>query len=160
MPEIPTLDFVEEDISKIHTSDVVINDLSNMICHILAPRNIRNNVKISLPSHVPPSSLCSVISPALKQTMDSSYIEILEITQGLPSENNTTYTVIFLNIPNELIDKLRYNGIKKCIFYVGLSENVKEFPVLDTAPPIDILAITNREGNPSLYMSKIITISS
>ena len=71
----------------------------------------------------------------------------------------TTYTVIFLNIPNELIGKLRGVGVKRCIFYVGYSENTKEFPVLDGVPQLQDIAHINRNGQRSPYQSEIITLS-
>jgi len=135
-------------------------DLSNKILHVLMPRNTRNAVEISVPSYVPSESISSAIGSSLKQTMDSSHIEIMQFSQ-MESEyedgvEKTAYTVIFLNIPNELIDKLHVAGVKKCIFYVGWSENTNEFPVLDTKPLPQDIALTNREGLLSPYMSELI----
>ena len=138
-------------------------DIFNQILHIITPRNTRNAIEISLPSSVPPDALISAISPALKKTMDSSHIEILEVTQREPESGDepdkTSYIVIFLIIPNEIINNLRGLGVKNCIFYVGLSENKREFPVMAEAPELHRIAHLNREGQPSPYKSEIITLS-
>ena len=138
-----------------------IEDLSDKLVHILLPRNCRNGIVISVPSHIPYETMCSSILSSLQNTMESSYIEILNISvleSEIDDPDKTIYRVTFLKIPNVLISKLIESGIKKCIFYVGLIENNKEFPVLDGAPPINKLATTNREGVPTKYNSNIVTL--
>lgn len=136
-------------------------DFSNQIFHVLMPRNTRTGLVISVPSYVLSEDMHSAIVHSLKDTYDSAYIEILKITQMEPESGDepdkTSYEVIFMTVPNQLIDKLHGAGVKNCIFYIGLSENNKEFPVMNGMPLSHDLALTNREGTLCPYMSKLIT---
>ena len=136
---------------------------TDQIFHIIMPRNSRVRLVITVPSHISFESMRSSIGPALKRTMDSSYIEILKFSQMEPKSddepNKITYEVIYLNIQNKLIDKLREANIKKGIFYVGLSEDENKFLILNSVPLVKELALTNRMGLLYPYTSEIITIS-
>ena len=135
-------------------------DLSNQIIHVLMSRNTRNQIGISFPSSIPFNTISSSISLSLNKTIKSSYIEILKISQSgsiIEDEmEKTMYTVIFMNIPNELIDKLYNFGAKRCIFYVGLSENLQEIPILDAKPLNKDLALTDIDGMIIPYKSEIL----
>jgi len=133
-------------------------DLANQIMHVLAPRNTRITLQISFPHDDPYVQISSAIISAIKAAYSTYYIEILEIAKGLLGIDKTNYTVRFIIIPNEMIDKIREVGIRKCIFYVGLSEDNQSFPILNGKPPDSDLALTNYEGEPSPYISGLITL--
>ena len=133
-------------------------DISNQIAHVLAPRNTRITLTISFPYDDPYVQISSAITSAIKSAYSTYYIEILEIVHGLPCINSTKYTVRLMAIPNEMIDKIREVGIRKCIFYVGLSEDNQSFPILNGKPPDSDLALTNYAGEPSPYISGLIII--
>jgi len=141
----------------------VQSNLPNLseIMHVIISRNARMTITISV-SPGPPLQK-SEIHTMLKNTRESSHIEILEITQmeqvSGDESDNQIYKIIYLIIPNELFDKLRDVAVKNCIFYVGLSENSTYVDVLNGVPELHRLAHTNREGEPSPYMSIQITIS-
>jgi len=151
-----TSEEVSTDSNAVNISEL----LSTYIWHVIIPRDFRKTILIELSSTVPFSEISSIMNDSLKSTYDDYYIEMLKITQIEPvSGDKTKYEIICLIIPNELFDKLRNICLNKCILYVGLSEDSLEYSVLNEVPELHRVAYTNREGEPSPYISNLITIS-
>ena len=65
------------------------------------------------------------------------------------------YTITFLTIPKEFINKLFQAGIRTVNCYIGFSENMKEYPLISGPPDDEQIAMVNREGISLPYQAKI-----
>ena len=143
-----------------NTSDDILTAeiISNIIFHILTPRTSRNKFNISVSSQIPEELMHMTIKQNIKYTMESSYVGVLEINTINTDTDNTTYEVIYITIPNELIRKLYNAGVKNCRFYIGLSEDERQYSILNGPPTDDQIALTTYDNSPCTYMSNIITL--
>lgn len=64
----------------------------------------------------------------------------------------------FFQIPDELILKLKQNGLKKCNFYISKAEDERQVQVLNGRPGDDYFAFTDFQGNPRPYETGVIDL--
>lgn len=131
------------------------NTIRSDIVHCLLPRMSREAFIITLPSNISREQLSSAITKTLEKSMPTSCIFILCINKITETNDTNGYNVIFLNIHKQLINKLYLAGIKIANFYVGYSENNKEYPLLSEPPHDDKIAKCNRENVAMPYKASI-----
>ena len=125
----------------------VLNGATTAIC--LLPRNCRQSLGISIPQDIPTERFLPIIEKSLQQQTPTNNIWVISIKQDINITNLETkyvYNVLYLSISKQLTDKLRACRIIKAKFYIGLSENENEYPILDSIPLSSHLATRNREG--------------
>jgi hypothetical protein len=125
----------------------VLNGATTAIC--LLPRNCRQGMSISIPQDVPTERFLHIIEKSLEEQMPTNNIWVMSIEQDTDETDQETryvYSVVYLCVPKQLTDKLRTGGFTNVQFYVGLSENEREYSILDGIPLNSQVATHNREG--------------
>lgn len=143
-----------------YDSPNIIEGLYNNIeVSTLLPRNCRKELVVSVSVDVSLTRFSSIIEETLLKQMPGSNIYILKIDQHIDSKSDTTfiYKIVFMQVSKELIEKLKFGGVKTLHLYIGLSENDQEYPILDHIPELEYIAINNRNGE-SIPYNKTITL--
>lgn len=157
------------------SDQVMQEDTEDPVYHVLMPRNTRMLVGVRLPSRLSYDEICSVMQKSLQEVSKEHFIELLSIKPVLSNKldspydedepnlddiddiddpENCIYDILYMTIPNKLIEKLSNLNMLRCIFYIGLSENQKEFKVLDDIPLDKDLALKSRQGMSYPYKSR------
>ena len=137
-------------------------DLDGQILHCLIPRKYRQQLDFIISANIPDDiAKKSIITMIEQESIYKNYqLEILSVEQisndENDDENDNLYKVILIGIPNEIISKMLSNNMRSCIFYIGFSENIKEFTFLSEAPLDKKIAMTDREGNAILYKTGLL----
>lgn len=131
------------------------NTIRSDIVHCLLPRMCRESLIITVPLIISKEKLTNTITKTLEESMPTSSIFILCINKITETNDTNSYNIVFLNIHKELINKLYLAGIKIANFYVGYSENNKEYPLLSEPPHDDKIAKCNRENVAMPYKASI-----
>ena len=140
-------------------------DLSNYSCmHCLCPRQSKYRFIMTVSSLDSKDIMVNEVIPNALRAMDNRegnrYSIILQITHSVNLEDSTStdFYVIFMSISREVIDALRANNIKKCIFYVGLSGNVLKYSIFNKRPLDKDLAMVDRESVSCPYHTAVIEL--
>ena len=131
------------------------NTIRSDIVHCLLPRMCRESIIITLPSTISKEKLSNAITKTLEESMPTSSIFILCMNKITETNDTNSYNIVFLNIYKQLINKLYLAGIKIVNFYVGYSENNKEYPLLSDPPHDEKIAKCNRENITMPYKASI-----
>ena len=128
-----------------------LNNNTEVIC--LLPRNCRKELVISVPIDVSLTRFSSIIETTLQEQLPASNIYIIKIdldkedTSTSTSTSTFIYEIIFMQVPKELIEKLRSGGVQTLHLYIGFSEEEKEYPILNHIPELEHIATKNRDGD-------------
>ena len=104
---------------------------------------------ISIPKFVPNNKFLSAIEKSLREESPTNNIWVISVDQDTDETEQDTkyiYSVVYFKIPKQLTNKLKAAGITNVKFYIGLSENENEFPIINRVPHKSQVAIYNREG--------------
>ncbi len=137
------------------SAEHIKNTIRGDIVYCLLPRMCREAFIITLPSSVSKEKLTNAITKTLEESMPTSCIFILSINKITQTNDTNSYNIVFLNIHKQLINKLYLAGIKIANFYVGYSENNKEYPLLSDPPEDEKIAKYNRENVAMPYKASI-----
>lgn len=136
--------------------DDVREAINNDNVYCLLPRQCREIFTISFPKNkISTNQIESAIIKTLETSMPRSTIFILSMNK-LSSQNDiVAYSIIFITVSKELINKLFLAGIKTVNFYIGYSENKNEYPLFREPPSNDKIAMINKEGIKLPYKASI-----
>jgi len=103
---------------------------------------------------IPSTRFQSIVEKTLQEQMPMSNIWIISIYQDtdcLEESIKIVYSIVFLCVPKEITEKLQAGGVTNIKFYVGLSENEREYVILDNIPLSSHIATHDIEGNALPY---------
>ena len=86
------------------------------------------------------------ITRTLEVQMSNTAIFILSSDKISETNATTSYKIVFLKVLKELVNGLYLSGVRTANFYVGYSENTKEYPLLTGPPEDDKIAKCDREN--------------
>jgi hypothetical protein len=129
------------------SADDVREVINGNTTHCLLPRSCRENFTISFTDvKRTKEQIQSTIINRLNNSMPNKRNFILSMDELTNINKKITYSIVFLTIPKELINKLFLAGINTVNFYVGYSEKINEYPLFNKEPIDDEIAMTNGEG--------------
>ena len=146
------------------SSDDIRAGFASNTVHCLLPRPTRNGIIITTTKYVSKELLSAKVCETLQEDMTDTSIFILEIDE---SSNMTTdettnetiqnyiYNVTFLAIPKQFINKLFQAGIRTVKCYIGFSENINEYPLLNGPPANEQIAKVGREDEYRPYTATL-----
>ena len=126
-----------KDIEKIIHGDTV---------YCLVPRLCRESFAITVPNSTNKETISKTVIDTLERQIPNCCIYILSFDIINETAETISYNVIFLQILKELINKLFLAEIKIVNFYVGYSENAKEYPLLNSPPSEKHIAKCNKKN--------------
>lgn len=142
------------------------------VFHVLLPKGSRFIIGYRMPTKSSYIKMHNAFLKEIKKLHTTSYIDIMRISpmsepdlKDIDDDDDdldpefSNFHVVYMAVPHEIIEKIFDLGIKKIIFYNGLSENSKEFKVLNGRPLDESLSFTNKDGTPLPYESKQICLS-
>jgi len=128
------------------------SEQSNDVAHVLISRKLRNKVLIKSPHEIDQKK----IQNALSESSESN-IFMLDLTT-LETDEGYTQEVEFIKIPNSYITEIKKYNYNYAIFYVGQSENSSQLSILSGPATMDMVQVTDYDGNVREFMSKKICI--
>ena len=128
----------------------LLNGNTTAIC--LLPRNCRKFTDITIPKFISNEEFLPVIEESLREQMPSANIWVVSIDQkdepgGEGQDTKYIYNVVHFVVPKHLTENLKAAGITNIKFYIGLSENESEYPILNGLPHRSQIATHNRKGD-------------
>ena len=129
-------------------------------CYILLPRKNRLTIVISIPDKIEINLAIKSINSSLQKTYDNSLVSILESKHIDHNniDNVNEFKVIFLIIPNELIDKLKKIGCQSFQAFIGFSEDQTEYKLINKEPDDKDIAFENYDNQKCPFKSSIYTL--
>ena len=143
----------------IHHTDEPID--SENVHHCLCPRSVRTAIEISVPNTVDETYMINTVIPESTKELTPNSCNIILKIECVSCSKDPTYKIYkttMMTIPNQVLDGLRSNNIKQCVFYVGFSKDKRKFPILNKKPYDKDLAKFNYNDDSIPYQSEIITI--
>ena len=146
------------------SSDDIRAGFASNTVHCLLPRPTRNGIIITTPKYVSKELLSAKVTQTLEEDMVNSSIFIVEINQSTNETTDETtnetaqnyiYDITFLTIPKQFINKLFQAGIRTVNCYIGFSENMSEYPLLNGEPDDKQIAMVNNEGKSCPYKATL-----
>jgi len=130
--------------------------------HVVVPRFYRNTMMLTMSNIVTEEMLKDAVTSTI-QSMRSKFSVVMSVTKedkpldendDADEVNRSSYIVVFLDLPSDLTNQLKENGILECVFYVGSHEDTCA-KVLSGEPTDDMIAKKDRQGNDSPYSIQV-----
>jgi hypothetical protein len=152
----------------------IFNLRKELVC--LLPNVYREEITVSLPNNIENQDILfkafsesiqmqytkmKIFIISIRKLSDPLYqLEYKHIKMNAEVTNNKEhqYYIVYIMVPNELINRFKNEGINNIKVYIGKSKNKNEFKILDKPPNLSMISIQNARGVP-LPFSWVINLS-
>ena len=124
--------------------------------HVVVPRNYRKSTLMTISKELREEKVKDEVKYTI-HTVSSEFPVVMSVKrEGDDAQNadKSRYRAVYLNLPQELIYKLKKHHFFNCVFYVGSHEDT-ETKILEDEPTDDMIAKQDRQGNDAPYWMQV-----